>query len=1038
MTGNLSAWAIGHRTLILFFMLLFLVAGGFAYVNLGREEDPSFAINTMVVSAAWPGASLVDTMNEVTNTLEEKLEETPNLDIVKSYTTPGQTLIYVQLLDSTPPSAIADTWYQVRKKVSDIEHELPGGIVGPFFNDEYGDVFGILYGITFDGYTWRQARDFAEAAKSAFLRATDTGKVVIFGDQEEKIYLSFSPEQLASIGVRLEDVINAIAQQNAVTPAGVITTPDERILIDVSGALVDVESIKQINLYVGGQFYNITQLGTVLREPVDPPTKMFQVDSLPSVGIGISMRAGGNNLTFGDEIGAIAAQLQQDFPVGIDLVHVSDQPEVVREAISGFTSALFEAIIIVLAVSFVSLGLRAGLVVALSIPLVLAIVFLFLYTADISLQRISLGALIISLGLLVDDAMITVESMVSRIELGDAKPAAASYAYNSVAFPMLTGTIVTMSGFLPIGLAQSSVGQYTFSLFAVIAVALIVSWFVAVIFSPVIGVTVLPSKMKAHHGGPGPVMRVFVRFLTLCMRWRYVTVGITVLLFVLSLYGQTLLQRQFFPSSDRPELLVTLILPANASILATQTEVDRVVAVFKDDPDVESYSAYVGGGAIRFYLPLDVQGDNPFVAQLVVVARDLEARGRLEAKLDTAIAGMDTFTGRVARLELGPPVGWPVQYRVLGNTIDEARNFSQQVANVLRESGAAQTINFDWSEKSKAVRIEINQDRARQLGLSSQAIANQLYAIHDGTVITQLRDDIYLVDVVARATNTDRLSLETLRTLQFTLPNGQSVPMMEVATLAYTLDEAYVWRRDGQPTVTVQADPSPGLEAPTVFSRLRPQMEAIAATLPPGARIEEGGTVEKSNQSTGSVIAQLPLMAGVVLIVLMVQLQSFSRLALVLSVAPLGLIGVVVALLTTGTPFGFIAILGFIALFGMIVRNSVILVDRIEYNHDQGLSTWDAVLEATEHRLRPILLTAAAAILGMIPIMHDVFWGPMAYAIAGGLAGATLLTLFFLPALYIVWFRIKPPPHDHVPQHLAAAHPLPATASPGEREGGAY
>ena len=1038
MTGNLSAWAIGHRTLILFFMLLFLVAGGFAYVNLGREEDPSFAINTMVVSAAWPGASLIDTMNEVTNTLEEKLEETPNLDIVKSYTTPGQTLIYVQLRDSTPPSAIADTWYQVRKKVSDVAHELPGGIVGPFFNDEYGDVFGIVYGITFDGYSWRQARDYAEAAKAAFLRAADTGKVEIFGDQEEKIYLSFSPEQLASIGVGLDEVMSAIAQQNAVTPAGVITTPDEKILIDVSGELVDTESIRRINLFVSGQFYNITQLAVITRQPVDPPTKMFQVNSRPSVGIGISMRASGNNLTFGDEIAAIAAQLQQDFPIGIDLVQVSDQPEVVREAISGFTSALFEAVIIVLAVSFVSLGLRAGLVVALSIPLVLAIVFLYLYTADISLQRISLGALIISLGLLVDDAMITVESMVSRIELGDPKPAAASYAYNSVAFPMLTGTIVTLSGFLPIGLAQSSVGQYTFSLFAVIAVALIVSWFVAVIFSPVIGVAVLPATMKAKHDGPGPIMRMFIKVLTLCMRWRYVTVGATVLLFVASLAAQSQLQRQFFPSSDRPELLVTLILPANASILATQREVDRVIATFKDDPDVDSYSAYVGGGAIRFYLPLDVQGDNPFVAQIVIVAKDLEARGRIEPKLDETIAGMDTFTGRVARLELGPPVGWPVQYRVLGNTIDEARNFGQQVANVLRESGAAQTINFDWSEKSKAVRIEVNQDRARQLGLSSQSIADQLYAIHDGTVITQLRDDIYLVDVVARATNTNRLSLETLRTLQFNLPGGQSVPIMEVATLTYGLDEAYVWRRDGKPTVTVQADPAQGLEAPTVFARLRPQMEAIAATLPPGARIEEGGTVEKSDQSTSSVIAQLPLMAGVVLIVLMIQLQSFSRLALVLSVAPLGFIGVVAALLLTSTPFGFIAILGVIALFGMIVRNSVILVDRIEYNHDQGLSTWDAVLEATEHRLRPILLTAAAAILGMIPIMHDVFWGPMAYAIAGGLAGATLLTLLFLPALYIVWFRVKPPPHDHVPQHLGTREPLPAGASPGAREGGAY
>ena len=1022
MTGhNLSAWSIKHRVLILFFMILFLAAGAFAYTNLGREEDPSFSVGTMVVSAAWPGASLVDTMNELTNTLEEKLEETPSLDVIKSYTTPGQAVIYVQLLDSTPPSEIPDAWYQVRKKVSDIKQNLPDGTLGPFFNDEYGDVFGIIYGLTFDGYSWREARDFAETAKAAFLSATDTGKVDIFGEQDENIYLTFSPEQLAAIDVRLEDVMNAIAEQNAVTPAGVITTQNEDILIDVSGELVDTASLAAINLYVGGRFYNLTQLATITRVPVDPPTKMFEVGGSPAIGIGMSMRAGGNNLIFGEEIGAIAAQLQQDFPIGIDLVQVSDQPEVVRAAISGFTSALFESVIIVLVVSFVSLGFRAGLVVALSIPLVLAIVFLFLYSVDISLQRISLGALVISLGLLVDDAMITVESMVSRIEAGDAKPAAASYAYDSVAFPMLTGTIVTMSGFLPIGLAQSSVGQYTFSLFAVIAVALTVSWFVAVMFSPVIGVTVLPATIKTKHGGPGRIMRAFISVLTACMRHRYITVGVTLILFVLSLFGQTLLQRQFFPSSDRPELLVTLILPANSSILATQTEVARIEALIKDDPDVASYSAYVGGGAIRFYLPLDVQGDNNFVAQMVIVNQDLEARARVQAKLEDAIAGMDNFTGRVSRLELGPPVGWPVQYRVTGNTIDQARTFAQQVANLLRTSGAATTINFDWSEKTKAVRIEVNQDRARQLGMSSESIAQQLYAIHSGAVVTELRDNIYLVDVVARATNTDRLSLETLRNLQLNLPSGQAVPLIEIARITYGLDEAYVWRRDRKPTVTVQADPAPGLQAPTVFQRLRPQIEEIAATFPPGAFIEEGGTVEKSNQSTSSVLAQAPLMIGVVLIVLMVQLQSFSRLALVLSVAPLGFIGVVVALLFTRTPFGFIALLGVIALTGMIVRNSVILVDRIEYNHALGLPTWDAVLEATEHRLRPILLTAAAAILGMIPIMHDVFWGPMAYAIAGGLAGATLLTLLFLPALYVIWFRVTPPPRDYVPQHVPAA-----------------
>jgi multidrug efflux pump subunit AcrB len=1032
---NLSAWAIRHRTLILFFMILFLAVGAGSYVNLGREEDPSFAVNTMVVSAAWPGASLVDTMNELTNTIEEKLEETPNLDVIKSYTTPGQTVIYVQLLDSTPPSQIPDAWYQVRKKVSDIEQNLPDGTVGPFFNDEYGDVFGILYGLTFDGYSWRQARDFAETAKAAFLSAADTGKVEIFGDQEEKIYLTFSPEQLAAININLDHVMNAIAQQNAVTPAGVITTPNEDILIDVSGELVDTRSLAAINLYVQGRFYNLTQLATIQRVPVDPPTKMFEVGGKPAIGIGISMRAGGNNLTFGDEIGAIAARLQQQFPIGIDLVQVSDQPQVVRAAISGFTSALFEAVIIVLAVSFVSLGLRAGLVVALSIPLVLAIVFLFLHSVDISLQRISLGALVISLGLLVDDAMITVESMVSRIEAGDAKPAAASYAYDSVAFPMLTGTIVTMSGFLPIGLAQSSVGQYTFSLFAVIAVALTVSWFVAVIFSPVIGVTVLPAEIKAKHAGPGRIMRTFIRVLTACMRYRYITVGVTLALFVLSLFGQNLLQRQFFPASDRPELLVTLILPANSSILATKAEVEKVEALLQGDPDIKLYSAYIGGGAIRFYLPLDVQGDNDFVAQMVVLTNDLEARERVETKLEAALAAMDGFTGRVSRLELGPPVGWPVQYRVTGNSIDEARGFASQVAEVMRGSGDAVSVNFDWSEKTKAVRIEVNQDRARQLGLSSQDIAQQLYAIHNGAVVTELRDSIYLVDVVARATDTDRLSLETLRNLQLNLPSGAAVPLVEVADIGYGLDEAYVWRRDRKPTVTVQADPASGLQAPTVFERLRPQIDAIAATMPPGAFIEEGGTVEKSDQSNASVFAQVPLMLAVVLIVLMVQLQSFSRLALVLSVAPLGFIGVVVTLLATATPFGFIALLGVIALTGMIIRNSVILVDRIEWNHAQGLPTWDAVLEATEHRLRPILLTASAAILGMIPIMHDVFWGPMAYAIAGGLAGATLLTLLFLPALYVIWFGVKPPPRDYVPQHLSGRAPAvpaaPAAAATG-------
>ncbi len=1007
---NLSEWAIRHRPLIIFFMIIVVITGGFSYANLGREEDPSFAVGTMVVSAGWPGATLVDTMNEVTNTIEEKLEETPNLNVLRSYVTPGKSVTYVDLKDSTPASEVPDAWYQVRKKVSDIESQLPSGVVGPYFNDEFGDVYGIIYGITFDGFSWRQARDFAETAKAAFLSATDVGKVTIFGQQDEKYYLNFSPQQLAALDLNVAQVLQAIANQNTVTPAGVITTKNDEILIEVSGELTDIQSLQSINLYVGGQFYKLTELAKITHGYVDPPTKGFVVNGKPAIGIGVSMSAGGNNLVFGDSLSAVASTLQQQFPIGIDLVQVSDQPDVVRKAIGGFTDALYEAVAIVLVISFLSLGLRAGLVVAISIPMVLAIVFLAMDYLGITLQRISLGALVISLGLLVDDAMITIESMVSRIEAGVAKIEAASYAYVSTAFPMLTGTLVTIAGFLPIGLAKSSVGQYTISLFQVVGIALVSSWFVAVIFSPVVGMTVLPDKIKEKKTkGPGRVMRTFIRMLTFCMRHHYLTIAVTVALFVMALFGQNYVQREFFPASDRPELLVTLILPSSSSIYATAAAVKDVEKLIEGDQDVASYSAYVGGGAVRFYLPLDVQGDNDFIAQMVIVGKDLDARDRLQDKLTAALEANHDLTGRVARLELGPPVGWPVQYRISATTLDATRAIAEKVANAIRTSGDAVLVNFNWMEKAKTVRLNVNQNRARQLGLSSKAISNQLYAVLNGAEVTQIRDSIYLVDVVGRAANIDKLSLETLRQLQLNLPSGASVPLSDVADIDYTIDESFIWRRDRLPTITVQAAPAPGLEAPTVAKLLEPVIAGIEKTLPAGAKIEIGGTEEKSGQSTASVLAVVPLMLSVILIILMIQLQSFSRLFLVLSVAPLGLIGIVVAMLTTHTPLGFVAILGVIALTGMIVRNSVILVDRIEYNHGQGMETWEAVLEATEHRMRPILLTASAAILGMIPIMSDVFWGPMAYAISGGLAGATALTLLFLPALYVVWFRVKPP-----------------------------
>ncbi|MER8429523.1 efflux RND transporter permease subunit [Mesorhizobium caraganae] len=1005
---NLSEWAVHNRAIIVFLMLVCVIGGISAYERLGRQEDPDFTVQTMVVQAVWPGATAADMLTEVTDRLEKKLEETPKLDYLKSYTKPGQATIFVYLKESTPKSDLDAIWYQVRKKVSDVQATLPPGVIGPFFNDEFGDVFGVIYGITYDGFTPRQARDFAETARTEFLRSSDVGKVEIFGDQDEKIYLSFSPQKLANLKLNLDEVLTAIARQNAVVPSGVINTPHENMLVDVTGSLLTPENVTNLNLWIDGRFYKLTDIANVQRGYSDPPTKMFRVNGKPAIGIGINMREGGNNLEFGEGLHEAAKRLTQRFPVGINLNLVSDQPEVVREAIGEFTKALVEAIVIVLAVSFLSLGLRAGLVVALSIPLVLAIVFIAMEAMGISLQRISLGALIIALGLLVDDAMITIEMMISKIEEGMEKIKAATFAYTSTAFPMLSGTLITILGFLPIGFADNNTGQYTFSLFAVIGVALVASWFVAVIFAPVIGLSLLPSRMKAHAHGPGRFMRAFIGLLGFSMRHRWLTIAASLAAFGASLYGMGFVQQQFFPASNRPELVVTMTLPKNASIAATETETKRLEEWLASDPDIAGYSSYVGGGAIRFYLPLDVQLDNDFMAETVVVAKDLEARDRVLVRLQTLFA--DSFPdvkARISRLELGPPVGWPVQYRVSAPTAEEAREHAEELANVLRSSGLVRNVNYDWAEKSKELRIVVNQDRVRQAGLSSQQVAQALDRVISGSTVTQLRDSIYLVDVVARAESSERSSVEVLRNLQIPTATGASVPMRELAEFQYDLDEGYIWRRGRLPTITVQAEPLPGLQPASVHEQLAGAIEALHKSMPAGTLIETGGTVEKSGQSNAALLAQFPLMITLMLTVLIVQLGSFRRMAMVISVAPLGLIGVAIALLTTSTPMGFIAILGIIALAGMIIRNSVILVDQIEHERARGIDPWQAVIDATTHRFRPIMLTAAAAILGMIPIMHDVFWGPMAYAIVGGLAVATVLTLVFLPALYVAANSIR-------------------------------
>ncbi|MBV8616316.1 MAG: efflux RND transporter permease subunit, partial [Acetobacteraceae bacterium] len=960
-----------------------------------------------------PGATLGDTLEQITDRIESKLQETPSLDYLKSYTTAGQATIFVYLKDSTPPARVPDIWYQVRKKVRDIQNTLPQGSAFGF-NDEFGDTYGIVYGFTADGFTDRELRDYVVDVRKQLLQLSDVSKIDILGTQDERVYVEFSTEQLAGLGVDRSELIAALQAQNAVTPAGVVQTGHEKILLRVSGAFRSEKDVLAVNFVAkNGRIIRLGDIARVTRGPADPAQPMFRVNGKQGIGLAIAMRTGGDVLALGRNVAQTMTEIKANLPVGIEPTLVADQPVTVEDAVSEFMKALWEAVAIVLGVSLVSLGLRAGAVVAISIPLVLATVFVAMAFVGIDLQRISLGALIIALGLLVDDAMITVEMMVTHLERGEDKERAATFAYTHTAFPMLTGTLVTVAGFVPIGFARSGAGEYTFSIFAVVAIALLVSWIVAVIFAPLLGVWILKRPKAAHSGEPGPILRTFRRFLVLAMRARWVTILVTLGLFGAALYGTRLVPQQFFPSSDRPELLVDLQLPENASIYATKDVSARLDKLLKGDQDVDHWSTYVGQGAVRFYLPLNVQLPNDFFAQAVVVTKGLQQRERVKARLEQALAAeFPSVVSRVYPLELGPPVGWPLQYRVSGPEPDQVRAIAFKVADVLGSDPHARNINYNWMVPARTVRIQVDQDQARLVGLTSEALAQALNTVATGVTATQMRSGIYLVDVLVRASADERMSLETIRTLQVALPNGHSVPLSQIASVDYGQEYPIVWRRNRRPTVTVQADLAPGIQAATVVQAVAPKIAALSASLPSGYHIGVGGAVEESNKAETSVAIVLPLMLILILTVLMIDLQSFSNLFLVLSVAPLGLIGVVAALLLADKPMGFVAILGVLALTGMIARNSVILISQVEEEKKNGRHPWDAVVEATSHRFRPILLTAAAAILGMIPIAPTVFWGPMAYAIMGGLAVATVLTLIFLPALYVAWFRIKRPPPD--------------------------
>ena len=1003
---NLSEWAIQRRSLIVYFMIAAVIAGGLAFLRLGRAEDPAFTFRTMIVAAAWPGATLEETLSQVTERIERKLQETDYLERLRSYSSAGTTTIFVDLKGETPADEIPDIWYQVRKNIGDIRHTLPAGVRGPFFNDDFGDTYGIIYGFTSDGFSQRELRDTVEDIRSRLLQVPDVSKIEVLGAQDEQIFLEFSTERLAGLGLDYTSVVATLQAQNVVRPAGVVQGGEERVALRVSGGFDSERDIEAVNFLAEGRLVRLGDIATVRRGVVDPPQPLFRVNGKDAIGLAIAMRESGDILALGDNIQREMAVITAELPLGIEPTLVSDQAATVDTAIGEFTSSLWQAILIILGASFVSLGVRPGTVVALAIPLTLAVVFAVMAIAGIDLQRISLGALIIALALLVDDAMTTVDAMIRRLAAGDTMERAATFAYRTLAAPMLAGTLVTIAGFVPIGFAASSAGEYTFSIFAVVGIALIVSWLVAVMFAPLIGMAVLrPPKAGSADEPPGRMMTIYRKVLIGAMRARWLTIALTIAAFAGAIFASRFVGQQFFPASDRPELLVDLTLPQSASIFASAGTAARLEAVLAEDPDVARWSSYVGRGAIRFYLPLNVQLANPFFSQIVIVATDLDARKRLQPRLERLLKEeFPEVVGRVSPLELGPPVGWPVQYRVIGPDKDAVARVALDVAAVVAKSPDTRDLNYDWIEPARKLRVRVDQDQARLLGLSSSALGGVLNAAMTGSTITQVRDDIYLVDVVARAVGEERMSLATLRSLQVPLPRGgRTVPLSQFATFEYEQEYPLVWRRNRVPTLTVLADVVPGVLSEGVVATLAPEIEALNSRLPEGYRIETGGIAEESARSRDSVFAVVPLMVLLMLTFLMFMLQSFRRLAMVIGVLPLGLIGVVLALLASGRPLGFVAILGTLALLGMIAKNAVILIVQIETDRGEGKDIWQAVVDASCSRFRPLVLTALSTVLGMLPIAPTVFWGPMAFAIMGGLMVATLLTLIFLPTVYVTW-----------------------------------
>ncbi|MEC5398176.1 efflux RND transporter permease subunit [Uliginosibacterium sp. H1] len=1050
---NISDWGLRHQTLVLFFLVVLTLIGLAAYTKLGQSEDPPFTFKVMVVRTNWPGASALEVEAQVTDKVEKKLREMNEIDFLRSYSRPGESVVIVIVRDSLPAKALPEVFYQVRKKISDVRYTLPAGVQGPFFNDEFGDTFGNIFALTGDGLSYTELKRYAEAIRQEFQRVPDVAKVEFFGEQEQRIWVEFSIVRAASLGINPQALLQAVGEQNVQSASGYFELDQERIYIRPSGAYKTLDDLRNLVIRAGGRSFKLGDVAEVRRGYIDPPRDKMRFMGREALGIGLSMREGGDIVALGKHLDEAVARIEAQLPVGVQLDRVADQPRAVQDSVTEFARSLAEAVIIVLAVSLLSLGLRTGIVVAISIPVVLAITFLCMKQFGIGLHKISLGALVMALGLLVDDAIIAVEMMATKMEQGWDRAKAASFAFTSTAMPMLSGTLVTAAGFLPIATAASSTGEYTRSIFQVTVIALLISWVAAVLFVPYLGFHLLPDfraqsskrswfnrqlarvapsladrmQARAHpavHDDDAiyhtPFYRRFRHTVAWCVKHRWIVIAATLVCFAVSIWGFRFVPQQFFPDSTRPELLVDLRLQQGASYSAVEDTVKRLEAVLAKEEGIENYVAYVGTGSPRFYLPLDQQLPQANFAQFVILTHDTAAREKLRTRLITLFQqDFAELRASINRLENGPPVGFPVQYRVSGPEHAVIQRIADEVAVVLRGNAQLTNVQKDWEEDSKIVRVHLDADKARLAGLSRADIQNALQSAESGIVATQFREGIETIDVAVRGLPLER-SLAHLADLPIPVGTGRGLPLSQVATLEYTSEPGMIWRRNRVPTVSVRANLYGTMQPAQVVTDLKPAIDKITAGLPLGYHLETGGAVEESAKGGASVAAGMPLFIVVVVTVLMLQLQSFSRVAMVVLTAPLGMVGVTLALLLFGKPFGFVAMLGTIALSGMIMRNSVILIDQIVQDERTGHSRAQAIVESTVRRFRPIMLTALAAILAMIPLTRSAFFGPMAVAIMGGLAVATLLTLLFLPALYAAWYRVPQGDAEAADDHAEA------------------